>query len=123
MSYHTDVMEAKGYWKQVIAPFYFEKPGDKIGGLILDLLFDGPPTDPTPVMIIQTREGDRYRVTASQERLKALLKAECPAKGDRILITHTDVADTAPKGKSKSKLFTVEVRRQIPPQTPPEPGS
>lgn len=111
MSRHAQAMDAAGFWRQFVTAYYFDAPGDTIAGTLVDYSADGPPKDPTPRLILQTKEGDRYTVTATQERLKAALKAECPAIGDRIKITYTGEADKAAPGMSKAKLFVVEVRR------------
>jgi hypothetical protein len=105
-------MDAAGFWRQFVTAFYFDAPGDSIAGTLIEYDADGPPKDPTPRLTIQTREGDRYTVTATQERLKAALKAHCPAIGDAVRITYTGEADRAMPGMSKAKLFAVEVRRQ-----------
>ena len=115
---HAEVMDAAGFWRQFVTAFYFDKPDDTIAGTLVEYAAEGPPKDPTPRLVIQTKEGDRYTVTATQERLKAALKAECPAKGDGIKITYTGEAEKAAPGMSKAKLFTVVVRRR----GTPDPG-
>lgn len=111
---HAEAMDAKGYWRQFVAGYYFDSPGDSIAGTLIEYGEDGPRNDPVPRLIIQTKEGDRFRVIVTQERLLSALKAACPAKGDSLRITYTGEADKAAPGMSKAKLFEVEVRRPQP---------
>lgn len=107
MSRHADEMDAVAFWRGVDTTFYFDTPGATVAGLLVDY------TDrPILCLTIQTKDGDRYTVPATQERLKAALKAQRPAKGDRIRITFDGLAEKAAPGMNKAKLFTVEVRRQ-----------
>lgn len=107
MTSHADAMDAVAFWRGVDTTFYFDQPGATVAGVLVDY------TDrPILCLTIQTKEGDRYTVPATQERLKAALKAQRPAKGDRIKITFDGLAEKAAPGMNKAKLFTVEVRRQ-----------
>lgn len=105
-------MDAAAYWRQFVTAFYFDTPGDELAGVIVSLEEEGPTRDPEPRLVIQTKEGDRHRVIASQERLKGLLKAEQPAVGDWVGIRYTGDADKAVGGRTPAKLFTVVVRRK-----------
>lgn len=104
---HADDMDAAAFWRGVDTTFYFESPGDSVAGTLVAYA-----DRPILCLTIQTKEGDRYTVPASQERLKAALKAQRPAKGDRVRITFDGLAERAAPGMSKAKLFTVEVRRR-----------
>ena len=91
--------------------FYFEKPGDEVAGALIGYRSEGRNQDAVPCIKLQTREGRVYEITAHQERLKAALVKAAPVKGDRIRIRYDGEAEKAAPGMSKTKLFTVEVRR------------
>jgi len=113
MTRHVDAMDAVGYWREVITNFYFDKPGDTVAGYILALVPMGR-ADP-PTLKLQTKEGDVWVVPAHQARLRFELKKARPAKGDWVRITYNGEADKAAPGMSKTKDFTVEVKRPSPP--------
>lgn len=112
MSGHANQMDAVAYWRQFITAFYFEAVGDEISGTIVSLEEEGPTKDPEPRIVLQTKDGDRVRIIASQERLKGLLKGEGPAVGDWVGIRYTGDAEKAVGGRTPAKLFTVVVRRK-----------
>ncbi len=115
-SRHAALMDADGFWRQFVVPFYFETPGDEIVGVVVHKWSEGRGDDAIPAVRLQTRDGRRFDVTAYQERLKALLVKAAPADGDWVKIVYTGEADRAAPGMSKAKLFTVEVKR---PDSPP----
>jgi hypothetical protein len=116
VSRHADLMDASGYWREVVTNFYFDKPGDEVEGTVLELLPKG--RSGPPGLKLQTKEGDVWIVTAHQARLQFELKKAQPAKGDLVRITFTGQADKAAPGMSPAKEFTVKVRRQD--SRPPE---
>lgn len=108
---HQDLMDAVAYWRQFTVNFYFERPGDKVAGTLVDYWSDGPLKEPIPKIRLQTDDGRQFDIVAHQERLKAELVKAAPVKGDRIRIVYTGEAEKAAPGMSKAKLFTVDVRR------------
>lgn len=113
MTRHANQMDAKAYWRQFATVFRFEARGDAITGTIVSLEEEGPAKDPEPRLVIQTEQGDRYSLLATQERLKASLKAECPAVGDWVGIRYLgEDTDNKMAGRNPAKLFKVEVRRK-----------
>lgn len=109
-SRHAQLMDAAGYWREVVTNFYFDSPGDSVGGHILELIPKG--RSGPPGLRLQSKEGDVWVVLAHQARLQFELKKAQPAVGDRILITYTGQASKAAPGMSPAKEFTVEIRRQ-----------
>ena len=109
-SRHARIMEADGYWREVVTSWYFTDETPVIAGEVRALMpmRNGDP----PALKIFTRDGDTYLVPAYQARLQALLKQHKPAVGDRIRITYTGEAPAAAPGKKRAKEFTVEVLRQ-----------
>jgi len=120
-SRHARLMEADGYWREVVTTFYFSDETPAVGGAILELIpmRRGDP----PGLRIQTKDGDVYIVPAYQARLQFLLKQIKPAVGDRVLITYIGEAAKAAPGMNKAKEFTVDIRRQgSPPPGRPDAG-
>lgn len=111
-SHHNDLMEAKGFWNQFVTAFYFERPKDTIAGHLIAHETEGPPKDPIPKLYLQTEQGARRYVMATQERLKAALQAACPARGDWLRITYVGDGERAAPGMTKAKLFEVELKRR-----------
>lgn len=103
--------DAVAYWRQFRTVYNFDKPGDAIAGVLVEHGVDGPPKDPIPKLLIQTKDGYLRTVLATQERLKTALQDACPAIGDGLRITYLGEADKAAPGMSKAKLFNVEIRR------------
>lgn len=112
MSRHAELADAAAFWRQFVTAFYFDNPKDELAGALLEYKAEGPLNDPTPHLVIQTKDGRRRTVTATQERLKAALADAAPAIGDRIRIVFTGEAERAAPGYSKAKLFTIEVIRK-----------
>lgn len=112
MSRHAALMDAAGFWRQFVTAFYFDKPGDEVAGALLWYGPAAPKPDDPPQIRLQTKDGRVVEVTASQERLKAELVRLEPAVGDRLRIRYDGEAERAAPGMSRSKLFTVEVRRK-----------
>lgn len=111
MSRHAQAMDAVAYWRQFVTAFYFDKPGDEVAGVVLDLV-EPDRKDPTPALKIQTRDGRVYVVTGYQARLRAELVKQAPAVGDAIKITYHGEAKSSAPGMNRAKEFTVVVRRQ-----------
>lgn len=118
MSDHARLMDADGYWRQFEAPFYFNSPGDRVEGHVIQLVTvrRGDP----PAIKVQTQTGRVYIVTARQARLLAELVKAAPAVQDWIVITYNGEADKAAPGMNKAKEFSVDVRRAKPQTAPVE---
>jgi hypothetical protein len=105
---HARLMEADGYWRQFVVPFYFNDPGDWVQGAVTHLAEDRTQGDLVPRVHLQAKSGRQYTVTAHQARLRAELVKLAPAVGDTIKITYNGEADKAAPGMNKAKEFTVE---------------
>lgn len=120
-SRHLELSQAAQFWRQFLVNYYFETKGQVLKGVVIDYREVGPLDDPIPEVVLQTKDGRRYKVLASQERLKALLADAVPARGDWLKITYQGESDKAPRGMSKTKLFDLEVFRVESP--PPSQGA